>query len=43
MVVVRAAVPGDTPGVLRCLEDFHAEHQLVEEDGGTDEPYDSSE
>ena len=40
---VRAALPCDTEGVLRCLAEFHEEHQLVEEDGGTGECFDAEE
>ena len=40
---VRAALPCDTEGVLRCLAEFHVEHQLVEEDGGTGERFDAEE
>ena len=41
--VVRPANAGDTAGVLRCLEAFHDEHQLVEEGGGTGESFDADE
>ena len=39
-LVVREAGPGDTEGVVHCLESFHEEHQQVEEGGGTGEPFD---
>ena len=40
-VVVREAGPGDTEGVVRCLEAFHTEHAAeVEEGGGTGEAFD---
>ena len=38
---VRDAQPADTGAMLRCLEAFEEEHALVEEDGGTGEPFDA--